>query len=815
MGKKNNKRQDIHKQLQSKSNSNEDSDKSNINQQDVRIETNGVADKSDVSLTKDNDKTEIVEINENRKDNKEKQIKSDTEFEQIELSDNPQDKYDGSKNNADNVENGDTTTSDDTNVEGDEQGLDVNSKAVNSERELNPDLESFMTACQQGDITKVSELISSGNIGANDSFSDGITGLHWASINNRLSIVKFLIENDKSKADPNILGGELEASPLHWACRNGLVYIVDYFINNTNADPTLRDSQSYNALHLAVHSSNITLVVYLLLTCCGTSSENSKTLYIDETDNCDRTSLHWAAYQGDLLTINALLKFGADVNKLDKNMFIPLHWAFMKGYKTVLNALVEAGSNIFAKTDQNKNTFDVAKDMNCYDTWTKVLVKCGRDPRNNWETKEAYLNPKYGKLITFFTPYITLPVIFQICSFYRGFIIPKLFMSGVIFGGSIYALQKLVMPTYLTDEKPIPKSPLLAGIFSATAFWCTVTWLINILPQLFLSKFIVNIMLGAIIYLFVWSFFKAMFINPGFVPTPSDNAIILDQVKDLIKIGKFDTDNFCVNSFVRKPLRSKYSKFNKKLIARFDHSCPWVYNDIGVRNHKLFMIFVYSLNFAVLIFTYLSISLFELTEENSGYDSDNEAQKCSILSDELCVGYKYYHFHYNLMIWCLMQYIWIVFLCIVQTFQILKGLTTWEFSSLNNRMQNHNGNNHSTLPNDFNGEFPPVNKHRHSSGMGICFKLIGLDQLFIALKLGVKSIFSHSSSNEIYDPLNEFEIPTDYGLKRNWLDFWFIGEIEWRNLFYLPIEGENNLNGQVVDYYKLYEYPSKGSDIAV
>lgn len=107
--------------------------------------------------------------------------------------------------------------------------------------------------------------------------------------------------------------------------------------------------------------------------------------------------------------------------------------------------------------------------------------------------------------------------------------------------------------------------------------------------------------MSAFIYLFVWSFFKAMFINPGYVPVPSDNSVTLDQVKDLIKIGRFDTDNFCVNTFVRKPLRSKYSRFNKKLIARFDHYCPWVYNDIGVRNHKLFVVFVYSLNLAVLL----------------------------------------------------------------------------------------------------------------------------------------------------------------------------------------------------------------------
>ena len=35
-----------------------------------------------------------------------------------------------------------------------------------------------------------------------------------------------------------------------------------------------------------------------------------------------------------------------------------------------------------------------------------------------------------------------------------------------------------------------------------------------------------------------------MFINPGFVPTPADNNVILSQVAQLIELGKFDTDHF-------------------------------------------------------------------------------------------------------------------------------------------------------------------------------------------------------------------------------------------------------------------------------
>ncbi|ODV67098.1 ankyrin [Hyphopichia burtonii NRRL Y-1933] len=678
-----------------------------------------------------------------------------------------------------------------------------------TEQELNPTLASFMNACQKGELDTVKEMISLGKVNSMDTFTDGITGLHWASINNRLTVVEYLCTNEYSKADPNYSGGDLKATPLHWACRNGLVYIVDYLLTNTNADPSIRDAQSYNALHLAVHSSNITLVIYLLLTYSTNDSKNK--LYIDEPDNANRTSLHWAAYQGDFLTIKALLKFGADVNKVDNSLFIPLHWAFIKGYKSVLKTLVEAGSDIFAKNDQGKNSFGVAKDMNCLPTWCKVLLETGRSPKRQWTIKEYWLKPKYGKIITFLTPYIILPLIFYTCSFSQGYVIPKLFLSILLFIGSIIFLLKFIIPTYLLDDKALFKTPFLAGIFSGTAFWTILVWAFQIFPTLIFKRFFTNILLSIIIVLFVWSFFKAMFINPGFVPTPSDNSVILEQVKDLIKLGKFDTDNFCVNTFIRKPLRSRFSKHNKKLVARFDHYCPWVYNEVGVRNHKLFMTFVYSLALAVIIFTNLSIKYFDVLEDLNGYESDDEL-KCSLLSEEFCIGYHHKPFHFNIMIWCLIQLIWITFLCVVQTFQICKGITTWEFSLLNNKIGN--SFNHSTLPRDFNNNLQPsVSSHNHQHGknslLGMCAKLIGLDQFILTIKLTIASLFNKSQNSQTFTSLNGVDIPTDYGLKQNWSDFWFLGETKWRNVFYLPIEGENNLNGQVVDYYKLYELPPK------
>ena len=45
---------------------------------------------------------------------------------------------------------------------------------------------------------------------------EGISVLHWAAINNRLSVASYFIQKG---ANVNAIGGELMSSPIHWATR--------------------------------------------------------------------------------------------------------------------------------------------------------------------------------------------------------------------------------------------------------------------------------------------------------------------------------------------------------------------------------------------------------------------------------------------------------------------------------------------------------------------------------------------------------------------------------------------------------------------
>ncbi|KAH3677240.1 hypothetical protein WICMUC_001821 [Wickerhamomyces mucosus] len=645
-------------------------------------------------------------------------------------------------------------------------------------------IEKYSNACQVGDIVTIKTLLESGAVElGQDADTNNVTGLHWACINNRLTVVKYLVEQG---AEIDREGGELNATPLHWACRYGLVYIVDYLLKQ-GADPTKVDAQGFNALHLAIHSSNIMLVIYIL--------NFAKQIPVDSPDPNERTSLHWAAYQGDSLSVDTLLKLNANVHKSDNQGFTPLHWSLIRGQKECVKRLIEQGSEIYRKTNDNKDCFEIAKDMNNTNVLKQALYEAGFQP--NGQPLNKALDANWGKLITFFFPYFLIGIILYISSTCN--IIVTILSLFVLYFGSVTLFQKLIFPTYILSKSPMMKSPLLSGVFSGTAFWVILVWLSTVLPFTFDRKPLINFLFSIFASSTIYCFQKAMFRDPGIIEPPTSNDQIKENIQDLLKTGKYDAKHFCIHTFIRKPLRSKFSHFYQKCVSKYDHACPWVYNDIGLRNHKIFMFFILSLEITILLYLGLVSEYFDVLEDDH--------VDCSFLNDEFCAGFTYSKFTFLLTFWTFFQFIWLSFLVFSQLVQISKGVTTLELSIFVKNIDHGVNPYYSSAPLELlESETPAISSTSNSNKN--CFSTIclltGLDQFLVALKqlLGMENN-------------GRPELSTDYGLKQNCIDFWFASGddgLKFRNLLKLPVHDEASLNGQKVNYYKLYALPEKASN---
>ncbi|VDM54286.1 unnamed protein product [Angiostrongylus costaricensis] len=156
-------------------------------------------------------------------------------------------------------------------------------------------------ACQKGNLEGLESALEEG-VSPNARDVDGCSLLHWAAINNRVTIVQRLLELG---ADPNVVGGLLVSSPLHWACRVGHTFSSALLVK-AGAVCNVRDAQGYTPIHLAVQSNQSQLVAYLL----------EKFYYCkDITDNSGMTPAMWAAYRTfGMFPIRLIVRSGANLN---------------------------------------------------------------------------------------------------------------------------------------------------------------------------------------------------------------------------------------------------------------------------------------------------------------------------------------------------------------------------------------------------------------------------------------------------------------------------------------------------------------------
>ena len=98
---------------------------------------------------------------------------------------------------------------------------------------------------------------------------------------------------------------------------------------------------------------------------------------VDSRDAQGHTALMWAAYQGDALSVDLLLKHGADPNTRDDSELTPLHWAVVKGNRNCIRKLIEKGADVNAKSQEGKTPRDMAQELKSLGAWKRALEEGG------------------------------------------------------------------------------------------------------------------------------------------------------------------------------------------------------------------------------------------------------------------------------------------------------------------------------------------------------------------------------------------------------------------------------------------------------
>ncbi|KAG1443978.1 hypothetical protein G6F56_010475 [Rhizopus delemar] len=398
---------------------------------------------------------------------------------------------------------------------------------------------SIFEAAQKGSFQTIRYLLDNKLATVDDRDDQGASPLHHATLANNDLCLKYLIDRG---ASVDATGGELQATPLHWASRQGRLASVHRLIRE-GADPTIQDSQGFNALHLAVHSSHEMLVLYLL--------------YLDmDVDVADHigghTALMWAAYQGHAPSVDLLLRFGASTTQRDSAQLTPLHWAAVRGNKMCIRRLLEHGADVNARDQAGKSVMDFIHEKKFDRVWERAVLELDvfAEDRNDVSLVGKYpgshgkpLSKRTVNSITYLAPFFTLGLALKSLATFPWF--GGLPLAMFIFAGMHMSIVRYVVP--IPSPNALWKTPYFSSIFQASAFWVLMTWIRILLPS---TSYLLFTHLIFIITFFtaMFAFFKAIAADPGFIKNELSREQQRMAVEELANENSLDIRHFCLTS---------------------------------------------------------------------------------------------------------------------------------------------------------------------------------------------------------------------------------------------------------------------------
>lgn len=209
-------------------------------------------------------------------------------------------------------------------------------------------LQDLLLKIAANDLAGIAEILESGEVNPNAEDPLGFSPLMRAAQQNKIKLMQALMRNG---ASADFQSKHQRRTALMVAAYSGRMEAVKC-LRLFEASYDLYDSSRLSAVHWAVDSGNMDLMEYMLADGAN----------IECMDNQGWTPLHRTALVGSRTegVCEVLLRYGAKIDRLDKDMKTPLMNATISNKGQIAQILISRGADVFIQNKDGRTAYDLA-----------------------------------------------------------------------------------------------------------------------------------------------------------------------------------------------------------------------------------------------------------------------------------------------------------------------------------------------------------------------------------------------------------------------------------------------------------------------